>query len=219
MRLRRRKALPVPDPRTPWREAEFCVVDLETTGLDLRRDEIVSYGMALVRQARIPCGEVTYRLLRPSGPISVGAMTVHSLRAVDLAAAPPIGEALDEIVGLMSGRVPVAHAAWVERAFLDRALRPAGRRLNRIMIDTAALLRGSRLDGGEAGREPDLEAASRRLGLPVHTPHHALGDAFTTAQLLLALATRMEAGPRRRPVTVADLYAVSRHHHGPQAER
>jgi DNA polymerase-3 subunit epsilon len=219
MRLLRRRALPVPDSRTPWREAEFCVIDLETTGLDLRRDEIVSYGAALVRQARIPCGDVVYRQLRPSRPISVTAMTVHGLRAADLAGAPPITEALDELVELLAGRVPVAHAAWVERAFLDRALGSGGHRLNRVMVDTAGLLRGSRLDGGEAGREPDLEAAARRMGLPVHTPHHALGDAFTTAELLLALATRMEghvAGQRPRTVTVADLYAVSKHHHARQ---
>src|SRR5687768_4088207 len=54
MRLRRRVPLPGPSPRTPWREAEFCVVDLETTGLDLRRDDVVSYGAVIVRQARIP---------------------------------------------------------------------------------------------------------------------------------------------------------------------
>lgn len=219
MRLRRRRALPVPDPRTPWREAEFCVIDLETTGLDLRRDEVVSYGAAIVRHARIPCGEVVYRQLRPSRPISIGAMTVHGLRAADLAGAARIDEALNELVGLLAGRVPVAHAAWVERAFLDRALARHGRWLHRVMVDTAALLRATRLDGGQGGREPSLEAAARRLRLPVHTPHHALGDAFTTAQLLLALATRMERGRPARAVTVADLYAVSRHHHGPTAER
>ncbi|GAA4465259.1 exonuclease domain-containing protein [Phytohabitans houttuyneae] len=209
MRIRRRAALPVPDLRTPWREAEFCAIDLETTGLDLRSDEIISYGAAIVRQARIPCGEVVYRQLRPSREVSVDAMKVHGLRSADLADAPGIDELLDEIVGLLAGRVPVAHAAWVERAFLDRALRP-GRRLNRIVIDTAALLRAARLAGG-SGREPDLEVSARQLGLPVHTPHHALGDAFTTAELLLALATRMERN-RRRPLTIADLYAVSRHH-------
>jgi DNA polymerase-3 subunit epsilon len=103
----------------------------------------------------------------------------------------------------------------VERAFLDRALRPRGRRLGQTVIDTAALMRGSRLADPQAGTEPNLEAAAEQLGLPVHTPHHALGDAFTTAELLLVLATRMEratAGRRRHPLTVGDLYAVSRHH-------
>jgi len=213
--MRLRRPLPTPDPRTPWREAEFCVVDLETTGLDLRRDDVVSIGTAFVRHARIPCGQVVYRQLRPSRPSSVAAMTVHGLRGADLADAPPIGAVLDELIDLLTGRVPVAHAAWVERAFLDRALRPRGRRLGRRMIDTAALLRACRLAGPGAGHEPNLEAAARRLGLPVHTPHHALGDAFTTAELLLALATRLERtadGGRARPLTVGDLYGVSRHH-------
>jgi DNA polymerase-3 subunit epsilon len=217
MRLRRRVPLPAPRPDTPWRDAEFCVVDLETTGLDLRRDDVVSYGAAIVRHARIPCGQVTYRQLRPTRPISAGAMTVHGLRSADLADAPPIGEVLDELIELLAGRVPVAHAAWVERAFLDRALRPRGRRLGRVVIDTAALLRACRLADADAGHEPNLEAAAKRLRLPVHTPHHALGDAFTTAELLLALATRLERTPdgrRPRPLTVGDLYAVSRHHRG-----
>ncbi|HET6533906.1 MAG TPA: 3'-5' exonuclease, partial [Actinoplanes sp.] len=82
-----RRRLPAPHPRTPWREAEFCVVDLETTGLDLRRDEIIAYGAVLVTQARIPCGRVTYGLVRPAGPVSIPALTVHGLRDADLAGA------------------------------------------------------------------------------------------------------------------------------------
>jgi DNA polymerase-3 subunit epsilon len=209
----RRTRLPAPDRRTPWREAEFCVLDLETTGLDLGRDEIVSYGAALVRDGRIPCGRTTYRVLRPARPVSVAALRVHGLRDADLAHAPPIAEVLGDLVGLLAGRVPVAHAAWVERAFLDRALRPRGYRLPAVMVDTAALLRATRLADPSAGREPDLEDAARRLRLPVHTPHHALGDAFTTAEVLLALATRLERGRRRAP-TVGDLWALSRHHGG-----
>ncbi|MFG2044034.1 PolC-type DNA polymerase III [Dactylosporangium sp. NPDC048998] len=216
-RLRRRVPLPTPDPHTSWREAEFCVVDLETTGLDLRHDEAISYGAVIVRHARIPCGQVVYRRLRPTRPISVAAMTVHGLRSADLADAPPIDDVLDELIELLTGRVLVAHAAWVERAFLERALRPRGRRLGRTVIDTAALLRACHLADLDTGREPNLEASAKRLGLPVHTPHHALGDAFTTAELLLALATRLERtadGQRSRPLTVGQLYAVSRRYCG-----
>jgi len=38
-----------------------------------------------------------------------------------------------------------------------------------------------------------LGEAARRFGLPVHRPHHALGDALTTAPLFLAVATGLEA--------------------------
>lgn len=185
------------------------MLDVETTGLDLARDEIVSYGAALVVRARIPCGRLVYREVRPVRPVSVGALTVHGLRTADLAGAPEIDELVDELVDLLTGRVLVAHAAWVERAFLDRALRPRRLRIGRAVADTAALLRALRLAGSDTGTEPNLEAAARRLNLPVHTPHHALGDAFTTAQLFLALATRLE---RQRRLTVRDICAISRHH-------
>lgn len=199
----------------PWREAEFCVLDLETTGLDLRRDEIVSYGAALVRQARIPCAQLAYGEVRPRRRSSVGALRVHGLRDADLAGAPRLDDVLDELTGLLANRVLVAHATWVERAFLKRALRARGRRLGRAVLDTAALLRACGLAEPAAEREPDLETAARRLGVPVHTPHHALGDAFTTAQLFLVLATRLErspAGGRGRPLTVRELRLLSRHY-------
>jgi DNA polymerase-3 subunit epsilon len=126
---------------------------------------------------------------------------------------------MDDVVGhlvdLLSNRVLVAHAAWVERAFLDRVLRPRGLKLGRAVVDTAALLRACRLVDAAAASEPNLEVAARQLGLPVHTPHHALGDAFTTAQLFLALATRLErvpTGNKPRPLTVRQLCAISKHH-------
>jgi len=215
MRLRRRVPVLASDLDVPWREAEFCVLDLETTGLDLSRDQIVSYGAAIIAQARIPCGRVAYGEVRPGRPSSVAALRVHKLRTADLSGAPPLEEAVEHIVGLLANRVLVAHAAWVEQAFLDRALRAGGRRLGRAVLDTAALLRACGLAGADAGREPALEAAARGLGLPVHTPHHALGDAFTTAEVFLVLATRLERsgpGAAHRPLTVRDLRALSRYH-------
>lgn len=215
MRFRRRTRLPAPHPDTRWREAEFCVLDVETTGLDLRRDEIVAYGAAIVTRARIPCGRTAYGLVRPSRASSVPALTVHGLRPADLADAPTIDETVGDLVDLLTDRVLVAHAAWVERAFLNRALRPRGLTLGRAVVDTAALLRACRLADRDSAAEPNLETASRELGLPVHTPHHALGDAFTTAQVFLALATRLEAVPaghNPRPLTLRQLYAISRHH-------
>ena len=215
MRLRRRVTLPTPPADTPWREAEFCVLDLETTGLDLRRDEIVAYGAAIVAHARIPCGRVAYGLVRPTRPVPAAALTVHGLRTADLTDAPPIDEVVDELVGLLRDRVLVAHAAWVERAFIDRALRPRGLALGRAVVDTAALLRACRVVDRNPTSEPNLEAAAGTLGLPVHTPHHALGDAFTTAEIFLALATRLErvpAGATPRPLTVRHLCDLSRHH-------
>lgn len=192
----------------PWREAELCVVDLETTGLDLRRDDIVSYGAVIVRHGRIVAASSRYGLVRPRRPVGVGALRVHALTPDELAGAPPLTRCADELADLLRGRVLVAHAAWVEQAFLTRALAVRGLRLAGPVVDTAALARATRLaPNGPDAAEPGLEDLATRLGMPVHTPHHALGDALTTAGVLLALVSRLEA---QGPQTVRSLAALSR---------
>ena len=191
----------------PWREAEFVVVDLETTGLDLRRDEIVSFGAVVVRGGRTVVDSCVYGLMRPSRPVSRSAVEVHALRQEDLVGAPTPAERAPELVDLLDGRVLVAHAAWVEQAFLGRALVPAGARLEGPVVCTAALARETGAVRGREEGEPQLERLAAGLGLPVHTPHHALGDALTTANVFLALVARLDA---QEPQTVRTLTALTR---------
>lgn len=195
----------------PWREAEYCVVDLETTGLDLRSDVIISVGSVLVRRGRLVWSTRDYQPVRPGRPISESAMTVHGLRAQDLAEAPTIEEVADRLRQRLEGRVLVAHAAWVEQSFLGRAV-PGWRRARPVVVDTAALMRATGAAPSGTGHEPDLEDSAVGLGLCVHTPHHALGDALTTAEIFLAMASRLE---RQVPgLTARALVETSRRHAG-----
>ncbi len=192
----------------PWRAAELCVVDLEATGTDLRRDDIVSYGAVIVREGRIVARTSRYGLVRPTRPVSESALTVHALTSAELADAPALTGCADDMIDLLRGRVLVAHAAWVERAFLARALATRQLRLDGPIIDTAALAREVGLaPSGSDDTEPSLERLASRLRLPVHTPHHALGDALTTAEILLAMVTRLEAS---EPQTIRSLVQISR---------
>ncbi|MGZ5368147.1 3'-5' exonuclease [Aeromicrobium sp.] len=190
---------------SPWRRATFCVIDLETTGLDPTRDEIISIGAVKVREGRITA-ESLYRLASPSGEISEESMTIHSILPAELEGCPPIGELLEEVRAFTEGSILVAHAAWFERAFLNRALKSRGERLPKAIVDTAALARHLGIVAG-GDREPSLEYLARRLGLPVHAPHHALGDAFTTAMTLLAMVSQMEAGGRE--ISTGELVRLS----------
>jgi DNA polymerase III subunit epsilon len=207
-----RAALPGPHRRRPldlpWPDAEYCVVDLETTGLDLRRDDIVSYGAVLIRGGRVLVGTASYGLVRPDRPVSPASIAVHGLRSSDLADAMSPDQAADHLLTLTTGRLLVAHAAWIETAFLSRAFRRRGRRLTSPVVDTLALARAAGHPVTATQRDPSLESLARRLNLPVHTPHHALGDALTTAQVLIVLASRLGTGP---PVTARALVRLSRH--------
>lgn len=190
-----------------WRDAEYCVVDVETTGLDLVRDDIISYGAVIIRAGRILSSSCVYGLVRPKCAVSPSSIAVHALRRADLEQAPQTSECVDALTDLLSGRILVAHAAWIEEALLGRALSTSGRRLGGPCIDTAGLTRAVGLWPRDAAREPSLEALSVRMKLPVHTPHHALGDALTTAGVFLALANRVAISGA--VVTAADLVALS----------
>ncbi len=209
--LRRARTRPWPAPVDgPWRSASFAVVDVETTGLDLRRDEVVSIGVVPMVGARITADRWR-QVVRPSGPISVEAIKIHALTPAEVEAAPTLADVLPEVAERLRGKILVAHAAWVERSFLDRALAASGERLPDGVVDTAALARALGLHAS-VSHEPDLEALAAELDLPVHTPHDALGDAFTTAQLLAVLATRLEVRSDSRSLTVADLLRLTRAH-------
>ncbi|HUJ35259.1 MAG TPA: exonuclease domain-containing protein [Solirubrobacteraceae bacterium] len=196
-----------PADETGWREAGWCAIDLEMTGLDPRRDDIISVGAVPIDEGRIALGGGLYALVRSDTRSERGAVLVHKLRVPDLADAPPLEEAIDGVLELLAGRIPVFHTAAVENAFL----RPQfARRRVRLpeAVDTEALGRLwlSHRDGA-APEGISLGRLAAVLGHPAETPHHALGDALTTAKAFIALASLLDTVA---PQTVGSLLKASR---------
>ena len=192
----------------PWRAAGYCAVDLELSGLDPRRDEILSFGAVPIDGGRVQPGAAVQGRVLPQRAVSETSIRVHGLRAADLAAAPPLHIAIDPLLAAMAGRVLVVHVAAVERGFLRPALRRQSLRLRGPIVDTSVL--GALWLHERDGRRPQrlsLTELSGELGLPAHNPHDALADALTTAQVFIALATHLDA---RGPETVRSLSTASR---------
>ncbi len=195
--------------RAPWREVEMLALDFEATGLDLERDDVISCGAVPIRQGRIIAGEQHYALLKPRQAIPATSSVVHQIRNQDMVGAEDAADVAEELIGLLAGRALIAHAAWVEVAFLRRLLRLHNARLLAPVIDTAALARALGVAPRIAHREPELEWLAEEFGVPVHDPHHALGDAITTAQLFLVLASRLELTQRQATLDVATLVSLT----------
>jgi DNA polymerase-3 subunit epsilon len=195
-------ATPTPAPTTPWREVEWCAVDLELTGLS-RSDEIIAIGAVPIRAGVLMLGEAMYTLARPQSPPTHASVPVHKLRFDDLTQAPALDAAIDQLLDTLAGRVPVFHTSMVERTFLGRELR---RRRLRLAPDADTEVLGRlwlHLRDGVAPARLPLGRLASVLQQPAEEPHHALGDALTTAKAFLALATHLDAA--HRPQTMATL--------------
>ena len=176
--------------RSPsWRETRFIAIDVETTGLDPKHDEVIEYAGYPIDDGRIISGEAVRGLVHPRFASAQRTEDIHGLRDQDLAPAPEAPEALAPLKALMRGRVPVVHAQWVERTFLRKAGCPLPRRI----VDTALLWRLLSIERGVGDPGTcSLTVISHALGLPAHRPHTAEGDTLTAAQVFLAMATHLE---------------------------
>jgi len=181
-----------PKGRTPWREACWCALDLELTGLDRRNDDIIAIGAVPIEDGRLILGDSRYTLVRTSRRSEYNAVLMHKLRVPDLAGAPPLESALELVPELLTGRVPVFHTAAVEQTFLGPLFAREHVRLP-AAADTELLGRLLlRCRDGEAPPRLPLARLTELLGQSGEAPHHALADALTTAQAFIALATLLE---------------------------
>jgi DNA polymerase-3 subunit epsilon len=202
------RSLRSPVPTIPFSRVDFLVVDVETTGLDPRRDHVLEVGWVPVKRAEVVLGGLRGTAVRLPAGADVGESAVlHGLTDDEVAAAPVLSEVILELSVALADRVLVAHHAPIETGFLEPALREARADSEpRWVVDTMTLQR--RLLVGGHGEPPPgalrLDAARRRFGLPRYSAHRAATDAVATAELLLAQAA--ELGSRLgREATLADL--------------
>jgi DNA polymerase III epsilon subunit-like protein len=179
------------------------VVDLETTGLDPVADEIISWAAVQIAGGRVRASALRHHLVRPSRMPDAETIVIHGLMEIDLEGAPVLAETLEGLLEALAGKVLVAHVAEVERGFLEPAFADRGLELSNPTVDTARL--AAELLRRRGRRIPEtigLEPLAGELGVPAHRPHTADGDALTTAQVFLALATHLDA---LEPQTVGSL--------------
>lgn len=188
-----------------WREINYCAIDLETTGLDFETDEIISIGAVQIQSARVISEANYYREVRPNRNPSSSSIRIHGIRAADLTNASPVESVMPEFAELLRGKVAIAHAAWVESAFLKNRLADLNLDFSRRLIDTASLARACEVVEDEIDHEPSLEFLAKTLKLPVYSPHNALGDALTSAVIFLALATQIERRKKEQGGTMLTL--------------
>lgn len=192
-----------PDPASYWRDVGYSVIDIETSGLDERRDALLAIGLAEINAGRVDLSRCWYSLVRPPDGLLVGASSIriHGLMRSELAEAPLLDAVLPLLLERLASRVLVVHVARVDVSFINREMGARwGARLVGPILDTARIAMSLHQRAQYLGQVQadmpltaiQLRALATRFGLPTYGEHNALNDALTTAQLFLAQASRME---------------------------
>ena len=166
----------------------LVVLDVETTGWRPRHgDTLLEVGRVIVEDGAIT--DTWSTLVGPSRPVPAEVAQIHGITEEMLAGAPEPYEVARALCADCAGLTLVFHNAAFDLSFLSVLLRTSGLSpLYGPVIDTLGLARGLFGSGGNS-----LAELQEKLELPSDTFHRALGDARTTARILLALAPRWEA--------------------------
>jgi DNA polymerase III subunit epsilon len=174
----------------------FVVLDTETTGLDPRRDRIVTMGAISVVGGEILLEDSFEALLKVEHNTS--AVTVHGVTRDDSRRGLDEPEALRRFLDYLRDGVIVGHHIQHDVLTLSVGYeRHFGFRLENQSLDTMDLTLHLEKDGAFAGQERirsfSLDGLCGLFGVVPHDRHTAPGDAFLTAlvfQRLLRLAAR-----------------------------
>jgi len=182
------------------RSVRFIVLDCETTGLDPRRDRIVSIGAVAVKESQIDLSDSFEALLKVS--YNTAATVVHGVTREETLGAMEEHEALVDFLDYLRDGVIVGHHINHDISMLDAACeRQFGIRLENRHLDTMGLTLHLENDGVFADEPPiegfSLDALCSRFGVVPYDRHTAAGDAFLTAQIFLRLLRYAERSQRR----------------------
>jgi DNA polymerase-3 subunit epsilon len=172
----------------------MIAVDLELTGLSKDSDHIIAIGWTQIDRGRVQMASNRHLLINAEKSVGSSA-AIHELLDSEIAEGGSIEDGIEALFHAATGRVWVFHHAGLDISFLKKACAGWARILpGLIVLDTMRIEYRQRKRREVPVKHGDLQLGAIRsvYGLPRYTAHNALNDAAATAELILAIAARME---------------------------
>lgn len=159
----------------------YCIIDVETTGGDPRRDRITE--VAIYRYDGEEVVDSFVSLINPEIPIPEMITHITGIDNDMVKNAPKFYEVARDIVEITEGGIFVAHNAKFDYGFIQKEFRSLGYKFTRKLLCTLKLSR-KRMPGH---RSYSLKNLCKRLEIENTAAHRAWGDAQATLKLLQRL--------------------------------
>lgn len=195
-RLAAWRALPEVNLNTPADQMRLVVVDVETSGLDLRADRLIAIGAVTIEALRIDLAQSFHAILRQPHASHRDNILVHGIGGTAQEEGEAPAAALLAFLEFCGKAPLVSYHAGFDGGMLRKAMRAAlGEPFRRPWLDLAEIAPAVAPSGPRARNSLDDWLAW--AGIEPFRRHDALADAFATAQLLqLVLSLSSRAGGR-----------------------
>lgn len=166
--------------------SDYIAIDLETTGLDAEKDEIIE--IALVRFQSGQVVDSLNALVKPEQQVRPFIFQLTGIDPQELDAAQPFSEVVPLIADFVKDLPLVAHNAIFDARFLTKALKQHQAPSDYVFFDTLLL---SRLVWQNVGNHR-LETLVQALGIKRSSIHRALPDAEACGHLMYQALQKIE---------------------------
>ncbi|TNF56615.1 3'-5' exonuclease [bacterium] len=176
---------------TPINQCSFTVFDTELSGLDVRKNSIISIGAIKMTGGTIHISRDFYRLVKPSDELSRKNVEIHGILPGELEKEEELDEVMPKFLHFITDSVLVGHFVNIDLKFINAFLKEKyNKKIGNPALDTHTLHEWLHENGvafkkhyhGASGKT-DLFSIAQRYGITIDKTHNAMYDAFITAQL------------------------------------
>ena len=168
---------------------EYVCFDCETTGLDPKKDDIVSIGAVIIKNNTIISSKKFVKFVKPKTKLQGDAIKIHHIRECDLADAEDIDKVIEEFLEFIGNRTLVGYFLEFDMAMINKYLKPKlGITLPHKALEVSAIYYDYKIEKIPQGNiDLRFNTIMEELNIPTLGKHDAYNDAIMTSMIFIKL--------------------------------
>lgn len=170
-------------------EKEYISLDCETSGLNPKKDEILSIGAVRIKDNKVIMRDTFNIFVKPSKNIDAESIKIHRIRPIDLENAIEPQKAIYELLEFIGSRPIVGYYIKFDVAMISKYTKEyLGIKLPNETIEVSSMYYKTRKKSSEYEFiDLKFDTIMKNLDIPTLGKHDALNDAIMTSMIFLKL--------------------------------
>lgn len=168
---------------------EYVCLDCETSGLNPKKDEILSIGAVHIKENKILMRKTFNIFIKPSKNINIESIKIHHIRPIDLENALDAKEAIYQLLNFIGSKPIVGYYIKFDVAIISRYTKEyIGVKLPNQTIEVSSMYYKIRKKTTDYEFiDLRFDTILKNLNIPMLGKHDALNDAIMTSMIFLKL--------------------------------